>query len=72
MLPLATAHIAHLCAKACSVGGGGGGGGGGGYRPHIGLSTKMQNKKNNTFLAFLRLVFPLEWTKKWFKIFFEA
>ena len=38
--------------------------GGGGYRPHIGLSTKMQNKKNNTFLALLRLVFALEWTKK--------
>ena len=37
---------------------------GGSYRPHIGLSTKMQNKENNTFLALLRLVFALEWTKK--------
>ena len=27
MLPLATAHIAHLCAKAYTGGGGGGGGG---------------------------------------------
>ena len=34
-----------------------GGGGGGGYIPHIGLSTKMQNKKNTTFLALLRLSF---------------
>ena len=41
-----------------------GGGGGGGYRPPIGLSTKMQNKKNTTFLALLRLVLALEWTKK--------
>ena len=38
--------------------------GGGGYRPPIGLSTKMQNKENTTFLALLRLVFALEWTKK--------
>ena len=38
--------------------------GGGGYRPPIGLSTKMKNKKNNTFLALLKLVFALEWTKK--------
>ena len=37
---------------------------GGGYRPHIGLSTKMQNKQNKTFLAFLGQVFALEWTKK--------
>ena len=32
--------------------------------PPIGLSTKMQNKKNTMFLALLRLVFVLEWTKK--------
>ena len=41
-----------------------GGGGGGGYRSRIDLSTKMQNKENNTFLALLRLVFEPEWTKK--------
>ena len=36
----------------------------GGYSPPpIGLSTKMQNKKNTTFLALLSLVFVLEWTK---------
>ena len=29
----------------------------GGYSPPIGLSTKMQNKKNNMFLALLRLLF---------------
>ena len=29
----------------------------------IGLSTKMQNKKNTTFLALLRLFFALELTK---------
>ena len=40
------------------------GGGGGGYIPPIGLSTKMQNKKNTTFLALLRLSFALELTKK--------
>ena len=39
-------------------------GGRGGYRPPIGLSTKMQNKKNTTFLALLRLFFALEWTVK--------
>ena len=42
------------------------------YSPLIGLSTKMQNKTNNTFLAFLRLFFVLEWTKKWFKASFET
>ena len=44
----------------------------GGYSPlpPIGLSTKMQNKKNTTFLALLRLVFALELTKKWFKVSF--
>ena len=45
--------------------GGGGGGGEGSYSPLIGLSTKMQNKENITFLAFLILFFfVLEWTKK--------
>ena len=44
----------------------------GGYSPPIGLSTKMQNKKNTTFLALLRLFFALKWTKKWFKAFFET
>ena len=41
-----------------------GGGGGGGCRSPIGLSTKMQNKKNTTFFALLRLFFAMEWTKK--------
>ena len=50
----------------------GGGGGGGGYIPPIGLLTKMQNKKNTTFLALLRLSFALELTKKWFKAFFKT
>ena len=40
------------------------GGRGGVYTPPIGLSTKMQNEKNTTFLALLRRVFALEWTKK--------
>ena len=39
-------------------------GGGGGYKPPFGLSTKMRNKENTTFLALLRLVFALKWTKK--------
>ena len=34
--------------------------GGGGYSPPIGLSTKLQNKKNTTFLALLILFFALE------------
>ena len=37
--------------------------GGGGYSPPIGMSTKMQNKKNTTFLALLRLLNALEWIK---------
>ena len=49
-----------------------GGEGEGGYIPPIGLSTKMQNKKNTTFLALLRPSFALELTKKWFKAFFET
>ena len=32
----------------------------------------MQNKENTRFLAFLRLFFVLEWTKKWFKASFET
>ena len=47
-------------------------GGEGGYRPPIGLSTKMQNKENTTFLALLSLIFALEWTKKWFKTSFKT
>ena len=31
--------------------------------PPIDMSTKMQNGKNTTFLALLRLVYALEWTK---------
>ena len=48
------------------------GGEGGGCRPPIGLSTEMQNKKNNTFLALLGQVFALEWTKEWFETSFET
>ena len=47
------------------------GGRSGRYSPHIGLSAKMQNKKNTTFLALLALFFALEWTKKRFKAFIE-
>ena len=39
-------------------------GGGGGYSPPIGMSTKMQNKKQTTFLALFRLFFALELTEK--------
>ena len=42
----------------------GGGGGGGVIAPPIGLTTKMLNKEDTMFLALLRLVFALEWTKK--------
>ena len=49
-----------------------GGGGGGGYILPIGLSIKMKNNENVTFLALLRLFFALEWTKKWFKTSFET
>ena len=38
-------------------------GGGRDYSPPIGMSTKMQNEKNTTFLALLRLLNALEWTK---------
>ena len=32
--------------------------------PHlVVMSTKMQNEKNTTFLALLRLFYALEWTK---------
>ena len=40
-----------------------GGGGGGGLALPIGMSTKMQNGKNTTFLALLKLCYALEWTK---------
>ena len=38
--------------------------GAGGYSPPppIGMSTKMQNEKNTTFLALLRPLNVLEWT----------
>ena len=39
------------------------GGGGATAPPPIGMSTKMQNEKNITFLALLRLFYALEWTK---------
>ena len=39
-------------------------GGGGVIAPPIGLTTKMLNMEDTTFLALLRLVFALEWTKK--------
>ena len=32
----------------------------------------MQNRKNTTFLALLRLFFALELTKKWFKVSLET
>ena len=35
-------------------------GGRGGHSPPIGMPTKMQNKKNTTFLALLRLSFALD------------
>ena len=52
-------HIPIVAPSSVARGGGGAdGGGGGGYSPPpIGLSTKMQNKKNTTFLALLRLFF---------------
>ena len=31
--------------------------------PPIDMLTEMQHKKKNTFLAFLRLLYALEWTK---------
>ena len=44
-----------------------------GAKPPIGLPTNLQNKKNTTFLALLRLfVFALELTKKWFKASFQT
>ena len=48
------------------------GGGTGVYTPPIGMSTKMQNEKNDAFLALLRLFYALEWTKYWFKTSFET
>ena len=40
-----------------------GGAGSGATVPHIGMSTKMQNKTKTTLLAFLRLFYALEWIK---------
>ena len=40
--------------------------------PPIGLSTKMHNKENITFLALLILFFAMTWTSTWFKATFEA
>ena len=37
--------------------------GAGAIAPPIGKSTKMQNEKNTKFLALLRLLYALEWTK---------
>ena len=39
------------------------GAGGRAIAPPIGMSTKMQNETNTTFLALLRLFYALEWTK---------
>ena len=39
-----------------------GGAGRGAIAPPIGMSTKVQNKKNTPFLALLRLFYALEWT----------
>ena len=39
------------------------GAGSGARVPPIGMSTKMQNKTKTTLLAFLRLVYALEWIK---------
>ena len=36
---------------------------GGAIAPPIGMSTKMQNEKNITFLVLLRLFYALEWNK---------
>ena len=38
-------------------------GGGGAIALPNGMSTKMRNEKNTTFLALLRLFYALEWTK---------
>ena len=35
----------------------------GGYAPPFGMSTKRQNGKNYTFIALLRPLYALEWTK---------
>ena len=48
------------------------GGGGWGFKPPIGLSTKMLNKENITFLALLSLFFAMTGTPTWFKATFEA
>ena len=43
---------------------GGGGGGGGAIDPPLACQPNCRIRKNDTFLALLRLVFALEWTKK--------
>ena len=45
-------------AQLSSVARKGGGGGEG-----MGMSTKIPNEKNTTFLALLRLLYALKWTK---------
>ena len=52
-----------ICTAEISSVAGGGGGRGAIAPPPIGMSTKMQNRKNTTFLALLRLFYALEWTK---------
>ena len=44
----------------------------GGYSPPIGLSTKMQNKKNTTFLDLLKLFFALELFKASFETYIQG
>ena len=54
----ASSEVAKKCSSVAR------GGGRGGYSPPpIGMSTKMQNEQNTTFLALLRLFYALEWTK---------
>ena len=49
------------------------GGGVGVQTPSIGLSTKMHNKENITFLALLSLFFfAMTWTSTYFKLTFET
>ena len=48
-----------------------GGGGGGLQPPHWPVNQNAESEKT-TFLALLRLLFVLEWTKKWLKPSFET
>ena len=56
-----------LTSSSVAKGGGGGGGGGGAGRgaiaPPSDMLTKMQNGKNTTFLALLRLLYAQDWIK---------